>query len=163
MQEMYARSEMNSMDRSLSVEDIMSSPAIIAKEKASIRDIAKMMKRHSVDAVVIVNKLNEPVGIITEGDIVRRLVSSKRNLWFVTAKNAMTKPVVTIDTKVKLEDAARQMAEKKIKKLCVVDGSKKVLGLITTDDITKNASYLINVLKEIIQTGYVVGEEAAFL
>lgn len=160
MPKSYSQPLMNSEVRSLTVNEIMSSPPITAKEKTSIREIARMMTRHSIDAVVITNKQNEPVGIITEGDIVRRLVSSKRNLWFVKARHVMSKPVQTIAKNIRLEDAARRMAEKKVKKLCVVDENNKVEGILTTEDITKNASYLINVLEEIIQTGYVMGEEA---
>lgn len=160
MQKSYSRPVINSEVRSLTVNEIMSSPPITAREKTSIREIARMMTRHSIDAVVITNKQNEPVGIITEGDIVRRLVSSKRNLWFVKATHVMSKPVQTIAKNIRLEDAARRMAEKKVKKLCVVDENNKVAGILTTEDITKNASYLINVLEEIIQTGYVMGEEA---
>ncbi len=138
----------------------MSKPAVTATEKTSIRDIARKMGRHRIDAVLITNKKNEPVGIITEGDIVKRLVSAKRNLWFVKAKHVMTKPVLTITAHMRLEDAARQMADKKVKKLCVIDEESKVLGMVTTEDITKNASYLINVLEEIIETGAYMGEEA---
>jgi CBS domain-containing protein len=159
MQEERARMVTNSEVRSLSVDEIMSAPAVTATEKTSIRDVARMMSKHRIDAVIITNKQNEPIGIITESDIVKRLVSERRHLWFATAKHAMTKPVLTITGKMKLEDAARRMADNRIKKLCVVDDNYKVKGLVTTEDITKNASYLINVLKEIIQTGYYMGEE----
>jgi predicted transcriptional regulator len=159
VQKMYQQPVTNSEVRSLTVSEIMSRPVVTAKEKTSIREIAGKMKRHNIDAVVIVNKQNEPIGIITEGDIVRRLVSSKRNLWFVKAKHVMSRPVLTIARTIRLEDAAKRMAEKKVKKLCVVDDNNKVDGMLTTEDITKNASYLINVLEEIIQTGYYMGEE----
>lgn len=160
MQEMYSRPVTNTEVRSLTVGEIMSRPAITASEKTSIRDIARMMGKHRIDAVLITNKQNEPIGIITESDIVKRLVSSKRNLWFVKAKHVMTKPVLTISKHIKLEDAAKRMAEKKVKKLCVVDENSKVAGMVTTEDITKNAGYLINVLEEVIQSGYYMGEEA---
>lgn len=153
MQELYKKPLTETEARSLAVRDIMSYPVVTAKETASIREIAKLMKKHNVDAVVIVDKSAIPSGIITEGDIVRRLVSAKRNLWFVKASHAMSRPLITVGKEMPIEDAARYMAEKKIKKLCVVD-SGKLVGMITTEDITKNASYLINVLQEVIHTGY---------
>ena len=154
MQETYKGPVTRSEVRSLSVKEIMSYPVITANEKVGIREVAKLMKKHGVDAVVITNKQMEPVGIITEGDIVRRLVSNKRNLWFINAKHVMSKPVMTISRDAMLEDAAKYMAEKRVKKLCVLDNSKKLAGILTTEDITKNASYLINVLEEVIHTGY---------
>jgi CBS domain-containing protein len=159
VQEGRVRSVTNSEVRSLTVDEIMSRPAVTATERTSIRDIARLMNKHRIDAVVITNKQNEPVGIITGSDIVKRLVSERRHLLFVTAKHAMTKPVLTIKGHITLEDAARRMADNRVKKLCVVDDDYKVKGLVTTEDITKNASYLINVLKEVIHTGYYMGEE----
>ena len=144
----------------LAVKDVMSSPVVTAKDKTSIREIAKLMAKHGVGAVVITNKSNEPVGMVTEGDIVRRLVSRKRNLYFSKAKHIMSNPVITISRNVNLEDAAKYMVEKKIRKLCVVDSDNKISGIITSTDIMKNEGYLIGVLKEIINSGYVEGEEA---
>jgi len=158
MQSVYSKMVTNTEVRSLAVNEIMSTPVVTATEKTSIRDIARLMKKHNIDAVIITNKEKEPAGIITEGDIVRRLVSAKRNLWFVKAKHVMSKQVFTTTGRVRLEDAARQMAEKRVGKLCVVDDYNKVVGMLTTDDITKNAGYLINLLQEIIETGYVTGE-----
>ena len=154
MQELYKKPLTESEARSLRAREIMSSPVVTAGERTSIRDIAKLMKKHDVDAVVITDKNGIPAGIITEGDIVRRLVSAKRNLWFVRADHVMSKPLVTVGKDAMLEDAARYMAERKIKKLCVVDENNKLVGMLTTEDITKNAGYLINLLEEVIHTGY---------
>ena len=161
MQGNYERPKTSSDRQSLMVSEIMSSPVITATERTSIRDIAKMMSKHRIDAVVIANKQNEPVGMVTGGDIVKKLVSRKRNLLFSKAKHIMSKPVVTVTRPVKLEDAARRMVERKVKKLCVVDEGNKVIGIVTSSDITKNASHLIDVLEEIIGTGYVLADEAA--
>jgi CBS domain-containing protein len=160
MQKPYTYPRTNSDSRSLTVNDIMSYPVITSKEKTNVREIAKLMKKYKIGAVVVTNKINEPIGMITEGDIVRRLVSKKRNLWFAKAKHVMSNPIMTTMRHVKLEDAAKYMAEKKIKELCVIDDNNKLVGIITSADIMKNASYLIGVLKEIIHTGYVEGEEA---
>ena len=158
MQSNYGRPKTSSNRQSLTVSEIMSSPVVTAKEKTSVREIAKLMGKHRIDAVVITNKLNEPIGMVTGGDIVKKLVSKTRNLLFSKAKHIMSKPVVTVKKHMKLEDAARYMATNKIKKLCVVDDANKVAGIITSSDITKNASYLIDVLEEIIDTGYVTRE-----
>jgi CBS domain-containing protein len=46
------------------------------------------------------------------------------------------------------------MVKYRIKKLCVVDNSNKVVGVVSEGDIVKNVNYLVDVLKEIIATGY---------
>ncbi len=156
MQETYVRHVTSSESRSLLAHEIMSYPAITAGENTSIKDVAKLMTKHGIDAVVIADKQNMPVGIVTEGDIVRRLVSAKKNLWFVKASHVMSKPVITIHKNTTIEEAAKRMADGKVKKLCVVDENGRLAGMLTSADITKNAGYLINVLKEVIHTGYVM-------
>lgn len=160
MQGAYEHPDTRSDRRSLTVSEIMSSPVVAVKEKTSVKEVARLMGKHNIDAVVVTNKLHEPIGMVTGGDIVKKLVSKTRNLLFSKAKHIMSKPVVTVKKQVKLEDAARYMATNKVKKLCVVDDSNKAVGILTSSDITKNASYLIDVLEEIIETGYVSGEEA---
>ncbi len=154
----YEHPDTRSDRQSLTVSEIMSSPVVTAKEKTSVREIAKLMGRHRIDAVIITNKLGEPIGMVTGGDIVKKLVSKTRNLLFSKAKHIMSRPVVTVKKQMKLEDAARYMAANKVKKLCVVDGVGRVSGILTSSDITRNASHLIDVLEEIIGTGYVPGE-----
>jgi len=145
---------MYSDTRSLIVNDVMSKPVITARRKESIKSIAQKMNRYGINSVVIVDEKNAPIGIVTEGDIIRRLLSKKRNLLFAEALHVMSKPIVTVKRELPLEDAARIMVNKKIKKLCVVDDNGSVVGIISEGDIVKNASYLIDVLKEIIETGY---------
>lgn len=151
---------MYSNSRSLLVNDVMSFPVITGKEKDSIKSIAEKMYRHRIGAVVITNKLNEPIGIVTQGDIVRRLMTKKRRmLFFSRASHVMSRHVITINKEMKIEDAARFMVKSRVKRLCVVDEANKVIGMITDNDIMKNSSYLIEVLNEIIDTGYVREEE----
>jgi CBS domain-containing protein len=146
---------MYSNTRSLLVDDVMSFPVVTAKEKDGIRAVAAKMQKHQIGAVVIVNKLNEPVGIITHGDIVRRVVTRKRSLLFTKAKHAMSKPIIAVNKDEKLEDAARLMVNRKVKRLCVIDRSNRLIGIVTDNDIMKNSSYLIDVLNEMINTGYI--------
>ncbi len=141
------------------VKDIMSSPVVTAKEGDSIKALAKKMFAYDVDSVVIVNENNEPTGIVTEGDIVRRLLSKKRNLWFTKAKHVMSRPALTVSPEAELEEVAKYMSSKKVKRLCVVNEEGKLIGIVTQTDILENANYLIGLLKEMLEAGY--GEEAA--
>lgn len=146
---------MYSDTRSLVANDVMSFPVVTGKEKDNIRSIATKMKKFDISAVVITDKDNKPIGMVTAGDIVLRLVSKKRNLLFVKAKDAMTKPAITMVKETPIDAAAKLMVDKKVKKLCVVDDKGAVTGIVTEGDIVKNASYLIDVLKAMIDTGYV--------
>ncbi|MEM0087099.1 MAG: CBS domain-containing protein [Candidatus Micrarchaeaceae archaeon] len=142
-------------NRSLLVKDIMSFPVITATAKESVKSIALKMKSKKISSVVIVDESNVPIGIVTQGDIVNKLIARTKNLLFAKAKNVMSSPVITIKGDVTLENAANTMAKNRIKKLCVTDNEGKLIGIITEEDIVKNASSLIDVLREIINTGYV--------
>ncbi len=145
---------MYSTNNSVRVREIMSSPVVVASENESIKSIAQKMNKHNINSVIITDSSNTPLGMITERDIIGRLLAKKRNLLFAKAKHVMTKPVVTISKDTTLEEAAKLMSEKRIKKLCVLDENSKIAGIITESDIIKNATYLIEVLKNIIDTGY---------
>ncbi|MEM0149799.1 MAG: CBS domain-containing protein [Candidatus Micrarchaeaceae archaeon] len=145
---------MYSTNNSVRVSEIMSSPVITASDSESIKSIAQKMNKYGINSIIISDKSNTPIGMITERDIIRRLLTKKRNLLFAKAKHVMSKPVVTITKNMLLEEAAKLMVQKRIKKLCVVDEQNKIAGIITESDIIKNAAYLIDVLKDMIDTGY---------
>jgi len=142
------------------VREIMSTPVITAGPNSSIKELAKKMKDHDVDTIIIINKENEPLGVVTEGDIVRRLLSKKRSLWFTQAKHVMSKPVYTITDEAEIEDVAKYMVAKKVKRLCVVDENNKVIGVVTQSDILENTNYLLGFLKELLEANS--GELAEF-
>ncbi len=146
---------MYSKKAGIAVKDIMSFPVIVATHKESVKSIAKKMKQHDVDSVVIVDEKAMPIGIVTEGDIVRRLLSRKRHTLFVKAKHIMSRPVLSVHKDTDMERAAQLMVEKKVRRLCVVDELQKLTGIVTQSDILANSSYLIGVLREMVDTGYV--------
>ena len=139
------------------VGDIMSHPVITADPKDSIKNIAVMMEKHRVGSVVVVDRDNRPLGILTQGDIVRRMVTKKRlmlRMMFQKVRSVMSKPVLTVGQDKKLEDVARHMMQRKVKRLCVVDTDGRLIGIVTDNDVMRHSSELIEVLNEIIDTGY---------
>jgi CBS domain-containing protein len=129
------------------VEDVMSSPVITVKETDTVLAAAKLMKKHAIGCVVVVDKTEKPKGLITERDIVRRvsaldLVPSK-----VQVSKSMTKPPTTIEAAANVTDAAKKMHEMKIRRLIVLQGSK-LTGIITSNDIVDITPALIDVMAE---------------
>jgi len=140
--------------RSLRVNDVMNSPVVTSNDNTTINEIAQKLRKHNIGSVVVINNAKKPIGIVTERDIIRRVLAEKKDPRSIMAKDVMTAPIVSVPTGASLEDAAKLMVQKRIKKLCVIDGKGKTIGVITEGDIVKNASYLIDVLKEIIAAGY---------
>jgi len=131
----------------------MSRPVITAKVGDDIHTIARKMKRYKIGSVIVMEG-KRPCGIITERDIVRRVVANGGTNKPVLAKDIMSKPLITVKRGETLEQAAEFMVKKGKKKLGVVDERGKLVGIVSESDIIKNANYLIGVLKELLAAGY---------
>lgn len=129
------------------VEDVMSSPVVTIKETDSVLAAAKLMKKHKIGCVVVVDKTGKPHGLITERDVVRRVTALDLLPSKVQAGKSMTKPAVTIAPSVNVTEAAKRMREVKIRRLIVVEGSK-LEGIVTSNDIVDITPALIDVIAE---------------
>ena len=129
------------------VEDVMSSPVITIRDTDTVLAAAKLMKKHGIGCVVVVDKSGKPSGLITERDVVRRVSALDLLPSKVQAGKSMTKPPVTIEVSANITDAAKNMRELKIRRLIAVQGGK-VKGIITSNDIVDITPALIDVIAE---------------
>jgi len=128
------------------VSEVMSFPVITATKDATVYDIANIMKEKNIGAVVIVEG-NEPVGIVTERDIVKRVVSKNLKPKDVLAEEVMSKKIVTISQNASITEAAKIMATHGVKRLPVVENGELV-GIITQSDIVKVSPELLEIVAE---------------
>jgi len=129
------------------VEDVMSSPVLTIKDADSVLSAAKLMKKNQVGCVVVVDKSNKPIGLITERDVVRRVAALDMVPSKVQASKSMTKPPAVIEASGNVTDAAKKMREMKIRRLVVLQGGK-ITGIITSNDIVDITPALIDVMAE---------------
>lgn len=73
---------------------------------------------------------DEPLGIITERDIIERVVFANKDINTVVAQEIMTAPLLTIDSKRSIEEAIEIMHKNHLRRLVVVKG-EKLVGLVT--------------------------------
>ncbi|OWP53281.1 Inosine-5'-monophosphate dehydrogenase [Candidatus Micrarchaeum sp.] len=138
-------SMMNGSD--IIVEDAMTKDVVIAKPNDLVSNIAKLMSEKEIGSVIVVDENMYPLGIVTEGDIVRNVIAEDKDPKTTVAKDVMTTPVITITDDIELSSAARLMAVKHIKKLCIVSLDGKLKGIMTEGDVIKHAGYLINLFR----------------
>ena len=119
------------------VEDFMEKNVITIENFSSIKNAAKMMDEANVGSI-IVTKNDQPIGIITERDFVRRYAVMGISLSS-PAEDIMTLPLVTIDPNDTIWEAAELMKIHNIHKLPVVKDNKMV-GIITNSDLVKISS-----------------------
>ena len=129
------------------VRDIMSRPPIIAKESDTAMTAAKLMMKHDVGCIIVVDKVGKPSGIITERDIVERVASKNLVPSDVKVTDAMSKPIIGVLPSTRVNDAAKQMNQSKIRRLAVIDGGKLV-GILTMKDILEVTPALMDLISE---------------
>ncbi len=123
------------MKTGISVRDAMTTKPITATPEESLQEISKRMLKEGVGSIIIQDKGNL-VGIISEKDIVERVVAKGLIPKDIKAKDVMTKTLVTVPPNIDIYDALLVMNNEEIRKLPVVDG-KRLLGFITVKDIVK--------------------------
>lgn len=129
------------------VEDVMSSPVITIRDTDTVLSAAKLMKKHKIGCVVVVDKSGKPTGLITERDVVRRVSAFDLLPSKAQAGKSMTKPLATADASANITEAAKKMRELRIRRLVVVQNGK-LKGIITSNDIVDITPALIDVISE---------------
>ncbi|MEM3159898.1 MAG: CBS domain-containing protein [Nitrososphaera sp.] len=126
-----------STDKTAQVQKIMTAlPLQTAPPTASVKEIAEQMNAHKKGAIVIVDAQNRPLGIITERDIVRRVVAEGRDPVRVTALDVMSHPVISVDPDVSIYNAALVMTKYKIRRLPAVRDNV-LHGIVTATDLAR--------------------------
>jgi len=138
---------MGALPTALKVKDVMNSPIITAFPNESASSIAEKMRRYEVGSVVIVNDDGDIVGIVTDGDLVRKVVAEGRPPGEVKASEVMSSPAATIDDESDLASAAREMRSKGVKRLVVLHNGRPA-GVISMSDIISVFPELLDVLSE---------------
>jgi CBS domain-containing protein len=100
--------------------------------------VCKIMKDNHIGCVIVVDKSNSnnPIGIITERDIVNNLSSSDSNLQ-IQINEIMSKPIVTIQETHSLIDALQIMQKNNFRRLPITNNEGKLVGIVTDKDIFK--------------------------
>ncbi len=111
-------------------------PLQTSPPSSTIKELADQMNKHGRGAIVIVDSKDHPIGIITERDIVRRVVSAGKDPNETTASDVMSKPVITVDPEMSIHNAALTMTKYKIRRLPIVRDTV-LYGIVTASDLAK--------------------------
>jgi len=113
-----------------SVSEIMTTRIETIGLEDNAQEAAKKMNHKNVSSLVVVDKDDQAVGIVTERDLVREVCVQDASSNQHIIKNIMSSPIVTIDPNSSVETAANVMMQNKVRHLVVVN-EKKTLGIIT--------------------------------
>ncbi len=129
------------------VKDVMTSPVITIKEDGIVHELAKLMDKNDVGCIIVTDKTGKPVGIITERDLITRVLAKNLLATKVKAKKVMTSPLLTIDPDEPLAEAARKMSRLNVRRLGVIYKANLV-GLVSSKDILAVTPELLETIQE---------------
>ena len=118
------------------VKDIMTRGAISVKTTDKLQKVVDLMAEKHISCVMVVTKEKGLVGIITERDLIKRVLAQKEDINSLSAEDVMTKSVSTISEEASLDEAMRVIESMKVRRLPVVN-KDGLSGLITQTDIVK--------------------------
>lgn len=104
--------------------------------KAKAKDAARLMVEKHIGSL-IANRDGLPFGIVTEKDMMQKIVAQSGDPSKLTVQEIMTAPLTTIDASASLIDAARKMVEKQLKRLVVTEHDK-IIGIVSQTDLVQS-------------------------
>jgi signal-transduction protein with cAMP-binding, CBS, and nucleotidyltransferase domain len=129
------------------VKDIMSSPVITTDEDATANRAAQLMDKNGIGCIVVTSKDGKPLGIITEKDLVSRVLANNIKPDSLKAREVMTSPLITIEPSEKINEAARRMSRLNIRRLGVMY-KEQLVGILSSKDVLAVMPELIEMTQE---------------
>jgi CBS domain-containing protein len=134
------------MKTNIIVKEAMNTNLTIVESKASVLEAAQRMKINKIGNVLIIEN-GRPIGILTESDILKKVVAEDKNARDVLVKDVMSTPIIVIDPYISLEEAMKTMGRCNIRRLPVVEKGE-FIGMITQKDISRISPVLHEISRE---------------
>lgn len=130
-----------------SVEAVMSRNLQTISVSETAEEAAKKMRDKKIGSLFVVDKGigDQPVGIVTERDLVRRVCAEGLNSKEITLDRIMSSPIATIEPRATIGSAASLMVSNKTRHLLVSDEKKEAVGVITSTDLARYLRANINI------------------
>ncbi len=120
----------------LEIKNWMSKPVISVRPDDLLDLATKKMVDYNIGDVVVVDKQKKPVGILTERDILKRVVIRRQNIDALKVRDVMTNKLVTVPVTSTFLEISRLMKKGKLRRIPITQHGKLV-GIITARDLIK--------------------------
>ncbi len=117
------------------VSEIMTHKVITIPKKKGLAEVIKTMAKSKISSIIITED-DRMVGIITERDLIKKILLPQKSFSKVKVDDVMTKDPYSVNSYTDLAEAGQMMKEKDIRHLPIVD-NEKLIGLVTQTDIVK--------------------------
>jgi CBS domain-containing protein len=137
----------------MQVKEVMTADPACCISETSLQEVAAMMVDHDCGEIPVVGdkETKQPIGVITDRDIVCRTVAQGLNPLDLSVADCMTQPCVTVTPDMSVEECSNIMELNKIRRVPVVDADGACCGIVALADIVINAKRKVaaEVVKEV--------------
>jgi CBS domain-containing protein len=105
--------------------------------RTTLDDVAKMMVQNDCGEIPVIDSADQPIGVVTDRDIVCRVVAEGMNPGAHTAESCMTQPVITVNANATLDQVVETMERHQIRRVLVVDDEGCCAGIIAQADVAR--------------------------
>lgn len=131
----------------LAASEVMTKNVIVVDKKETVQKAAMLLRKNNIRGLPVVSD-NKVVGIITDKDIISKVVAENKSARDVLVDDVMAPKIITAEPDESITDIAKRMYANNIGRIPIVDKKGNLLGIVTETDITKIAPGLIDVLYE---------------
>ncbi len=140
------------------VREIMTENPVYGVRETNLQEIAQMMVEYDCGSIPVVENQNtlKPIGVVTDRDIVCRIVAEGLNPLEMTAGDCMSSPVVTVTPETSVEACGQLMEDHQIRRIPVVDQNGSIYGMVAQADLALNAPKQVTaeVIQEVSEPNY---------
>lgn len=134
----------------MKVTEFMHTPAVTCRPENTVGEVARMMKDRRVGSVVVIDRVGEVAGIVTDRDIALRCVAEGRSAD-IAVEEIMTRDVATVDPHADIDAAAKTMLARSVRRLPVVDEFGTAHGMVALDDLVRLAGRQADELGDLLR------------
>lgn len=125
------------------IEEVMTREPACCTPETGLREVAQMMVDRDCGQIPVVRSAIDPkvLGVVTDRDIVLRLVAQGRNPLELKAETCMSRPATSVRTDSSVEECIRVMETHRIRRVPVVDDDGLICGIVSQADIAQHVSH----------------------
>ncbi len=134
------------MSKDVLIKEVMKTKPVMVQPFTTVLEAARIMKDHKIGNVII-SEVNHPIGILTESDILKKVVCEGKNAQDVQVEEVMSSPIIVAEPYISLQEALMIMGKCNIRRLPIVENNELV-GIITQRDISRLSPALTEIAHE---------------
>jgi CBS domain-containing protein len=140
--------------KTVTVRDLATAQVVTVQPQTTLAECAQIMRNQHVGSLIVVDdkgRRDNPVGIVTDRDIVLETVAVELDPKTLTAGDVMTQPLATVSESDDILDALAKMRERGVRRLPVVDANGALAGIVAVDNLLEALAEQLDSIVRVIK------------